>query len=170
MSDEPEHSDELPAEWPSDVIGAEEAGVRVFWVSADTMQGLVDRLALVLGEHMADGDELHVTYNAMQSGWQDHAPRKGNLVRSPDAGLDRAALRVQRLRRPARTRRPGRRRQQVSAKAAGTRTVLPAAASSAPDRRCGRDWGGRRHRSGGVELAECSNDQPKLRAAGKTSA
>ena len=86
MSDEPEHSDELPADWPSDVIGAEEAGVRVFWVSADTMQGLVDRLALVLGEHMADGDELHVTYNAMQSGWQDHAPRKGNLIRSPEAG------------------------------------------------------------------------------------
>ena len=86
MSDEPEHGGELPAEWPSDVIGAEEAGVRVFWVSADTMQGLVDRLALVLGEHMADGDELHVTYNAMQSGWQDHAPRKGNLVRSPTPG------------------------------------------------------------------------------------
>ena len=50
------------------------------------MQGLVERLALVLGEHMADGDELHVTYNAMQSGWQDHAPRKGNLIRPPEAG------------------------------------------------------------------------------------
>jgi hypothetical protein len=86
MNDEPEHSDELPAEWPSDVIGAEEAGVRVFWVSADTMHGLVERLALVLGVHMADGDELHVTYNAMPSGWQDHAPRKGNLIRSPEAG------------------------------------------------------------------------------------
>ncbi len=86
MSDEPDHSGELPAEWPSDVIGAEEGGVRVFWVSADTMQGLVERLALVLGEHMSDGDELHVTYNAMQSGWRDHAPRKGNLIRRPESG------------------------------------------------------------------------------------
>ena len=32
------------------------------------MPDLVDRLALVLGEHMHYGDELHVTYNAMQSG------------------------------------------------------------------------------------------------------
>ena len=86
MSDEPKHGDELPAEWPSDVIAAEEAGVRVFWIAADTMQGLVERLALVLGEHMSDGDELHVTYNAMQSGWQDHAPRKGNLIRRPESG------------------------------------------------------------------------------------
>jgi hypothetical protein len=37
-----------------------------------SMQELVDRLALVLGEHMHDGDELHVTYNAMQYGWQEH--------------------------------------------------------------------------------------------------
>ena len=35
---------------------------------------------------MSDGDELHVTYNAMQSGWQGHSPRKGNLVRSPEPG------------------------------------------------------------------------------------
>jgi hypothetical protein len=86
VSDEHEYGGELPAEWPSEVIAAEEGGVRVFWIAADTMQGLVDRLALVLGEHMADGDELHVTYNAMQSGWQDHAARKGNLIRRPEAG------------------------------------------------------------------------------------
>ena len=141
MSDEPEHSDELPAEWPSDVIGAEEGGVRVFWVSADTMQGLVDRLALVLGEHMADGDELHVTYNAMQSGWQDHAPRKGNLIRSPEAGLDRAALRVQRLRRPARTRRPAEHRRGMSASRAATADRLCA---KVPRARRPRGLAGRR--------------------------
>jgi hypothetical protein len=86
VSDEPKHANELPAGWPSDVIAAEEGGVRVFWIAADTMQGLVDRLAVILGEHMADGDGLHVTYNAMQSGWQDHAPRRGNLIRRPEAG------------------------------------------------------------------------------------
>ena len=37
---------------------------------------LVARLALVLGEHMADGDELHVTYNAMQSGFQHFPPQR----------------------------------------------------------------------------------------------
>ena len=33
---------------------------------------------------MSDGDELHVTYNAMQSGWEK--TRKGNLVRTPQPG------------------------------------------------------------------------------------
>lgn len=73
---------ELPDGWPEDLVGAGHAGVRVFWVSAPEMQQLVDRLALVLGEHMADGDELHVTYNAMQSGWQHHPARPGGLLKS----------------------------------------------------------------------------------------
>jgi hypothetical protein len=62
----------------AEVIGATEGGVRVFWITGDTMQDLVSRLALVLGEHMTDDDELHVTYNAMQNGWQHHPmqPRK----------------------------------------------------------------------------------------------
>jgi hypothetical protein len=50
------------------------------------MQELVDRLALVLSEHMHDDDELHVTYNAMQSGWQDHPPTKGGLARRAEPG------------------------------------------------------------------------------------
>ena len=62
----------------AEVIAATEGGVRVFWVTGATMQDLVTRLALVLGEHMTDDDELHVTYNAMQNGWQHHPmqPRK----------------------------------------------------------------------------------------------
>src|SRR3954449_1609569 len=63
-----------------------EGGVRVFYIAAPTIQALVDRLALVLGEHMRDGDELHVTYNAMQSGWQEHPSTKGGLIRRPEAG------------------------------------------------------------------------------------
>jgi hypothetical protein len=38
---------------------------------------LVARLALVLGEHMHDDDELHITYNAMQNGWVEHDPSPG---------------------------------------------------------------------------------------------
>jgi hypothetical protein len=69
-----------------ELVLAEEGGVRVFYISAPTMPALVDRLALVLGEHMHDDDELHVTYNAMQNGWTDHPPKKGNLLRDPEQG------------------------------------------------------------------------------------
>lgn len=76
MSDERYPPDELPIEWPSHMVAAEEHGVRVFWVAAASMQALVERLALVLGERMADGDELHVTYNAMQSGFRQYPPQR----------------------------------------------------------------------------------------------
>lgn len=77
----------LPDDAPAgELVLAEEGGVRVFYIAAPTIQELVDQLALVLGEHMHDGDELHVTYNAMQSGWQEHPPTKGGLIRQPKAG------------------------------------------------------------------------------------
>ena len=74
------------AGWPDDVVVSQEGAVRVFWIKAEDMQGLVDRLALVLSEHMGAGDELHVTYNAMQTGWQEHAPRKGSILKPPTPG------------------------------------------------------------------------------------
>jgi hypothetical protein len=37
---------------------------------------------------MHDGEELHVTYNAMQSGWQQHPPTKGGLNPAPRGRLD----------------------------------------------------------------------------------
>jgi hypothetical protein len=66
---------------PQDVVLASEGGVRVFYIAGATMQQLVDRLALVLGEHMHDHDELHVTYNAMQSGWREHPSKPGGIFR-----------------------------------------------------------------------------------------
>ena len=75
MSDD-RYSPDESTDWPDGIVGAEEQGVRVFWLAAATMQDLVNRLALVLGEHMACGDELHVTYNAMQSGFQHHPPQR----------------------------------------------------------------------------------------------
>jgi hypothetical protein len=83
MTDDP-HGQPQPE--ATQLIAAEEGGVRVFWVAAPSMQELVDRLALVLGEHMHESDELHVTYNAMQSGWTNHEPRKGSLMRAPQQG------------------------------------------------------------------------------------
>jgi hypothetical protein len=86
MSDEHAHDDEQQASWPEGIVMAQQPGVRVFWLTANDMQGLVDRLALVLSEHMDTDDELHVTYNAMQAGWQEHPPTRGSLVRSPKQG------------------------------------------------------------------------------------
>jgi hypothetical protein len=77
--------DEPQGGWPEDIVLSQEGAVRVFWLQAENMQGLVDRLALVLSEHMDAGDELHVTYNAMQSGWQQHPGRKGTLLHAPEA-------------------------------------------------------------------------------------
>jgi hypothetical protein len=83
---DPERPPEDPTAPPGELVLAEEGGVRVFYISAPTMADLVDRLALVLGEHMHDDDELHVTYNAMQAGWTEHPPTKGHLIRPPQQG------------------------------------------------------------------------------------
>jgi hypothetical protein len=83
---DPEPPSEDSAAPGGELVLAEEGGVRVFYIAAPTMQDLVDRLALVLGEHTHDDDELHVTYNAMQSGWTEHAPKKGHVLRGPEQG------------------------------------------------------------------------------------
>ncbi len=72
--------------WPPGIVVGEQGAVRVFWLTAPHMQGLVDRLALVLSEHLDGGDELHVTYNAMQSAWRQHPPQTGSVLRPPAAG------------------------------------------------------------------------------------
>lgn len=66
---------------PEGTVGAEHLGVRVFSISAPDAQQLADQVALVLGEHMADDDEMHLTYNAIQSGWQHDPGRQGWLAR-----------------------------------------------------------------------------------------
>jgi len=40
------------------------------------MQGLIDRMAVILGEHLDQGDELHVSFNSMRNGSQEHAGQK----------------------------------------------------------------------------------------------
>jgi hypothetical protein len=72
---------------PEGIVGAEHLGVRVFCISACDAQQLADQLALVLGEHMAGDDEMHLTYNAIQSGWQHDPGRPGWLGRSPHTQL-----------------------------------------------------------------------------------
>lgn len=59
-----------PSQLPDATVGSEHLGVRVWSVQAPCQQELVDRVAVILGEHMADEDELHVSYSAMQNGAQ----------------------------------------------------------------------------------------------------
>lgn len=70
----------IPQPGRGDIIAAEQHGVRVFWIATETMQEFVDRLALILGEHMANNDELHVTCNGMLGGWQEHPGRNASVL------------------------------------------------------------------------------------------
>jgi hypothetical protein len=58
---------------PEGVLASEHLGVRVWWITAAALQEMVDRLALVLGEHLQGSDELHISYHGMQKGWQERA-------------------------------------------------------------------------------------------------
>lgn len=75
------------AELPEGIVGSEHLGVRVFCISAADAQSLADRIAIVLGEHMAPDDEMHLTYNAIQSGWQHDPGRDGWLGRDAHTQL-----------------------------------------------------------------------------------
>jgi hypothetical protein len=72
---------------PEGTVGSEHLGVRVFCISAPDAQQLADQLALVLGEHMANDDEMHLTYNAIQSGWQQDPGHAGWRGHSPHTQL-----------------------------------------------------------------------------------
>ena len=88
-------------ELPRGIVGSEHVGVRVFSITAPHAQQLADQLALILGEHMAAEDEMHLTYNAIQSGWQHDPGRAGWMGRSAHTQLifEYAALLV--LRSPS---------------------------------------------------------------------
>jgi hypothetical protein len=65
------------------VVGSEHLGIRVFCVAAPGPQQLADQIAHVLGEHLGTEDEMHMTYNAMQTGWQ-HDPGRAGWLGRPD--------------------------------------------------------------------------------------
>jgi hypothetical protein len=61
---------------PEGILAFEHLGVRVWWITAPTLQEMVDRRALVLGEHLLDSDDLLVSYNGMQKAWEEKAKFK----------------------------------------------------------------------------------------------
>jgi hypothetical protein len=70
-----------PSQLPDGTVGSQHLGVRVFSVSAPSMQELIDRIAVILGEHLDAGDELHVSFSSMQNGAQEHSGQK--LLQTP---------------------------------------------------------------------------------------
>lgn len=79
----PANPDELHA---LEAAAAEHHGVRVWSIVAPTQQELADRIALVLGEHMTDHDELHITHAVVQSGAEDRLRR--HLLRKPESWME----------------------------------------------------------------------------------
>jgi hypothetical protein len=74
-------------EFADGIAGAEQEGVRVFTITAAGPQQLADQVALVLGEHLAADDEMHITYNAIQTGWPHDPGGSGWLGRSAHTQL-----------------------------------------------------------------------------------
>ena len=89
-----------PSQLPDGTVGSEHLGVRVFSISAPSMQELIDRIAVILGEHLDAGDELHVSFSSMQNGSQEHAGHKLVQTSRPCTELffDYSALLVLRTR------------------------------------------------------------------------
>jgi hypothetical protein len=79
MSDDP---GDIGVQAPS----SQHHAVRVWSVQAPSQQILTDRVALVLGEHMADGDELHISHAVIQNGSEEHV--RPRLLREPQLHTD----------------------------------------------------------------------------------
>lgn len=73
---EPERSDAL------EQAMSEHRGVRVWSITAASQQELTDQIALVLGEHMSDHDELHITHAVVQNGSENRT--RARLLREPE--------------------------------------------------------------------------------------
>jgi hypothetical protein len=57
-----------------EMLAAEHEQTRTWNVSASTREELLRRITLIFAEHVHDDDEVHIAYNAMQSGWRDQPP------------------------------------------------------------------------------------------------
>lgn len=74
-------------ELPDGIVGSEHLGARVFCVTGPDPRQLAERIAIVLGEHLDAGDELHITYNSIQTGWQHDPGRAGWRGHDPHTQL-----------------------------------------------------------------------------------
>jgi hypothetical protein len=78
---------------------AEADGTRTWTVWAASREELLQRVTLIFAEHVQDHDEVHIAYNAMQTGWEDHPSRGANQPSFTQLFFEYSALIVVRRRR-----------------------------------------------------------------------
>ena len=108
MSDDRYSPDEF-TDWPEGIVGAEEQDERVFWLAAATMPDLVNRLALVLGEHMACGDDCTSPTTPCSQAFSTSRPQRDGSLWT-DLHFEYSAFVVLRPRPPPPLKSLGRRR------------------------------------------------------------
>lgn len=75
-----------PPEVPDEpLVLGEGDGVRTLYCHAPSMRQLMETLTAMLSEHVSDADELHVSYSAMQSGWQEQSAPSPGYAAAPGA-------------------------------------------------------------------------------------
>jgi hypothetical protein len=78
---------------------AETDGTWTWTVWGASREELLERVTLIFAEHVHDDDEVHIAYNAMQTGWQDHPSRNANEPPFKELFFEYSALIVVRHRR-----------------------------------------------------------------------
>jgi hypothetical protein len=77
---------------------AEADGTRTWTVWAASREELVQRVTLIFAEHVQDDNEVHVAYNAMQTGWREDPAGEANQPAFTELFFEYSALIVVRRR------------------------------------------------------------------------
>lgn len=77
----------------------EREGTRTWAVWGSTREELLERVTLIFAEHVHDDDDVHIAYNAMQSGWRDHPPSGADEAPFTEVFFEYSALIIVRRRR-----------------------------------------------------------------------
>ena len=73
-------------------------GTRTWTIWGSSREELLRRVTLVFAEHVDDDDEVHIAYNAMQSGWRNHPPEQQDGTTHTELFFEYSALIVVRRR------------------------------------------------------------------------
>jgi hypothetical protein len=74
----------------------EREGTRTWTVWAPSREELLQRLTLIFAEHIHYDDEVHIAYNAMQTGWRQHPPNEADGSTFTELSFEYSALIVTR--------------------------------------------------------------------------
>ena len=73
-------------------------GTRTWTIWGSSREDLLRRVTLVFAEHVNDDDEVHIAYNAMQSGWRNYPPEHHDSTTHTELFFEYSALIVVRRR------------------------------------------------------------------------